>query len=178
MTKSTATRGKAAKKTADAKGAEKQSLTSEQIAAITAAPEDADPSAGPKPSRDRHAITEADGPQVESVRVLIKRNELTTVPKRVFSHEIVILQAIHGEENIDVVEGSEVDLPLAGDAQAELDRLVRVYGRKQQAIVLAQYGNARQLADELGIEAPKVRRATKRGAPSGKASSQRGGGVE
>lgn len=178
MTKKTTTKGKASDKNAAAQDGEKKQLSDEQIAAITAAPEDADPSLGPKPSKDRAAITEAEGPEVESVRVLIKRNELTTVPKRVFSHEVVILQAIHGEENIEVVEGSEVQLPLIGDAQQELDRLVRVYGRKQQQIVLAQYGNARQLADELGIDAPRVRRATKRGAPSGKASSHRGRGVE
>jgi hypothetical protein len=156
---------------------EARQLSQEQIAALTAAPEGAVPSPGVKPSRDRTRLVVGAGPEVESVRVKIKRNELTTIPKRVFSHEIVILQAIHGEENIEVVEDSELQLPLIGDAQDELDRLIRVYGRKQSAVVLAQYSSARVLAEELGIKAPAVRRATKHGVQTKQASGQRGAGV-
>lgn len=172
MTKSKETEADKAKNEA-----EKAELTAEQKAELTAAPPNAKPSPGIKPSAEREHV-EATGPEVESVRVLIKLNELTTIPKRVFVHEIAILQTLHGEEKIEVVEGSELMKPLIGEAPEELDRLLRVYGRKGAKAVTANYHNARDLADAIGIKAPKTARATKKGLASSKQSAQRGAGVE
>lgn len=176
MSKTTKSKTTAAEQAAKDAPAAKD-LTPEQMSELTAPPEGAAPSGGLKPSKERHGH-EAHGPKVESVRVLIKMNELTTVPRRVFVHEIAILQLIHGEENIEVVDGSEIELALIGDAQAELDRLMRVYGRKGGKAVLETYHSARDLADALGIEAPRVQRATKKGLSQQKQSSQRGAGVK
>jgi len=175
VTKTTKTTKKNA--AADEPTNEKVKLSPKEIAEAVRAPKDAAPSLGPKPPADREDL-EPSGPEVTSVRVLVRMNELTVIPRRVFEHEIDILVAIHGEENIEVVEGSELKRPLIGDASDELNRLLRVYGRKQERHVLAQFANARQLADYLGIKAPVVGRGTRGSTRTDTMSAQRGDGVE
>src|SRR5690606_36128944 len=132
-----------------------EGLTAEQKAELTAVPPNAKPSPGIKPAAEREHV-EATGPKIETVRVLIKMNELTTVPKRVFGHEIAVLQTLHGLENVEVVEGSELEQRLIGDTQMELERMMRVYGRRGAKAVIENYPTARALADELGVAAPKA----------------------
>ena len=79
---------------------------------LVAKPKNAQPSPGLKPERSHH--NDPVGEPAETVRVLIKKDETTTIPKRVFSHEVVILQELWGVDNIEVVEGSELDQPLIG----------------------------------------------------------------
>lgn len=122
----------------------------------TKAPEGAPASGGMKPGLGR-ARAERHGSKVPSVRVVIAKDETTSIPRRVFEHEVPVLQTLWGEDRVKVLEGSEVDMELGGDAAYEFERMLRVYGRKGENAVRAVYHNPGSLADELGIAAPRAR---------------------
>lgn len=152
-------------------------LSDEEKAALVAPPEGARESGSLRPSgEERHS--EPQGPELETVRVIIRANEMTGVPRRVFSHEVAILQTLHGEENVQLVEGTELDLPIQSDVDAEYERLLRVYGRKGAKAVNAVYPSAALLADDLGLRRPSRSKATKQGLELKQQSSQRGAGVQ
>src|SRR5690606_16945213 len=83
VTKTTKTTKKNA--AADEPTNEKVKLSPKEIAEAVRAPKDAAPSLGPKPPADREDL-EPSGPEVTSVRVLVRMNELTVIPRRVFEH--------------------------------------------------------------------------------------------
>ena len=142
-------------------------------------PAGAKPSPGPKPSKEdvsARAERTLDGEKTTSVRVRIRKNETTTIPKRVFEHEVPILHELFGEDAVKVIEGTELDLAV-GSAQQEYDRLMRVYGRKGEAAVRKVYASAADLAAEAGIEKPERRRRSAGGLRLEQNSSQRGTGV-
>lgn len=153
-----------------------QELLGKAKSDTTKAPEGAKQSSGPKPGKRAARAKSDDETPVPSVRVLIVKDETTTIPKRVFEHEVPILQTIWGEDKIEVVEGSEIELDLDGNADTEFARLLRVYGRKHENAVRAVYHNPGSLADEIGIAAPRARSAKSRIA-SGPQSGARGKGV-
>lgn len=91
-----------------------------------------------------------------SMLVKISPDPMTVLSKRVFEHEIPILQDLHGEDKIEVVEDSERDEDVTLSAQQEFDRLSRCYGPKGETSLQNVYGSARGLANEMGLPAPKV----------------------
>lgn len=152
-------------------------LSDEEKAALVAPPEGARESGSLRPSgEERHS--DPHGPELETVRVIIRANEMTGVPRRVFSHEVAILQTLHGEENVQLVEGTELDLPIQSNVDGEYERLLRVYGRKGAAAVTKVYPSAALLADDLGLRRPARSKATKQGLELKQQSSQRGAGVQ
>lgn len=140
---------------------------------LTKTPDGAQPSPGPKPAEDR-AEREFAG-EATTVRVQIKK-DTSELSKRVFEHEVVILQVIHGEENVEVVEGSEDSDPI-GDASQEHERLMRVYGKKGSKAVREIYPTAAALASEAGLKKAPAR-ATRAGMELRQQSKQRGEGVK
>lgn len=189
MTKTTAktTTAKSTEAKAPAKATTEAKITdSAKLADLTKAPENASPSPGPKPSKaelsdaqKREAELE-DGETATSVRVKLRKDETTTIPLRVFEHEIPILQALFGggDDNvIEVIEGSEKQNPV-GDANAEYERLLRAYGQKGEPVVREIYGSAAALATEAGLRKPARVKAFGGGSRLTEHSSQRGSGVE
>lgn len=153
----------------------KTSKTAAKAADLVAPPADAAPSPGLKPDSSKYE--DPTGPLAETVRVIIRKDETTSIPKRVFAHEVIILQTIWGEDKIEVVEGSELDQHLTGDAGVEHERLLRVYGRKGEAAVLRSYPTPSLLAQSAGIKLRPVNLSSKKGKTSAPQSAQRGGGV-
>lgn len=172
MTKTT----KAEKATKTTKAAPKVELTPEQQAALVKPPEGAVPSGAPQPAGDT-IHPEPEGPKVESIVIKLKLNEMTTIPKRVFAHEVAILQTLHGEENVALVEGSEQPKKIQSTVGEEYARLLRAYGRKGAKAVQTVYPSAALLADELGLSRPTRTRATKLGLEPKQQSAQRGEGA-
>lgn len=129
-----------------------------------------------RPDPSRRSVA-AKGQKVDSVRVKVNR-DMYGIPRRVFEHEVVILQSLFGEESVEVIEGTDRMEPMIGDAADEYDRLMRVYGRKGAEIVRQIYPTSAALADEIGISRPKRSRASRAGLELGEQSSQRGRGVD
>lgn len=102
---------------------------------------------------------------------MIRKSEVSTIPKRIYLHEGAILEALFGIGTVTVDLTSELPGYIE-DAQEEFDRLLRVYGRKGEEAVRTIYSNAADLAGELGLKAP-VRRRGLAGAQQGQFSAQR-----
>lgn len=145
-------------------------------AELTKAPEGHVEASDQRPDANRKSVT-AQGPRVTSVRVKVNR-DMYEIPRRVFEHEVVILQVLFGEEAVEVMEGTEREQAMIGDAADEYDRLMRVYGRKGAEVVRQVYPTSAALADEIGISRPKRSRASRAGLELGEQSSQRGRGVD
>lgn len=90
---------------------------------------------------------------VPLVTVAVHRDMTTTLSVSVPAHEILILQAIHGRDNI--FPGDEKD-ETALDAEAEFDRLGRKYGEEavEKAYGASAFGDIqrRVLADATGTQ--------------------------
>lgn len=140
---------------------------------LTKAPENAQPSNGPKPPEER-AEREYAG-KATTVRVKISK-DTAVLSRRVFEHEVVLLQLLFGEENVEIVEGSEMQEPV-GNATEEHDRLLRVYGKKGAKIVREVYPTSASLASEAGLKKAPAR-ASKPGLELREQSRQRGEGVK
>lgn len=83
--------------------------------------------------------------------LIIRRDANTMTPVAVPEHEIALLQTVHGEENIQTVEGRVVDLAKLGEADVageiaetedEFARLASKYGadEKGELFVEQVYG--------------------------------------
>lgn len=125
----------------------------------------------------RRKPRQARGEEITSVRVKVHL-DMSSIPRRVFDHEVVILQGLFGEEAVEVIDGSERGQAMVGDAADEYDRLMRVYGKKGADVVRQIYPTSAALADEIGIERPRRSRAHRAGMDLGVQSSQRGKGVD
>lgn len=167
MTKQTQT---AKTQAAKAKEAE---VAREDPKELTKAPEGAQPSPGPKPDPVR-AEREYSG-TATTIRVKISK-DTSVLSRRVFEHEIVVLQTLHGEENVEVLEDTEMQEPI-GNATEEHDRLMRVYGKKGAKAVREIYPTAAALASEAGLKKAAAK-ATRPGLELRQQSSQRGEGVK
>lgn len=99
-------------------------------------------------------IADVDGGEtvtLTQVLVLIVKDPMSKIPRTVFDHELPILRAIFGEENVVEQEAREVQVTnftVAG----EYERLVRNYEAAGAGVVRAVYGpNPRDLADTIGM---------------------------
>lgn len=167
MTKS-ATTTKATKATT-----KDQDVEREDPRVLTKAPEGAQPSNGPRPPEDRDQREYAG--EATTLRVKISK-DTAVLSRRVFEHEVVVLQLLHGEENVEVVEDSEMQEPI-GNASEEYDRLMRVYGKKGAKAVREIYPSAASLASEAGLKKAAAK-TTRPGMELRQQSSQRGEGVK
>lgn len=142
---------------------------------LTKAPEGARPSNGPRPAEREDDRKREYAGEAETVRVKISK-DTSVLSKRVYAHEIVVLQMLFGEESVELVEGSEMQEPV-GTATEEYDRMLRVYGKKGAQAVRQVYPSAGALASEAGLKRATAK-ATKPGMELKEQSKQRGKGVK
>lgn len=119
-----------------------------------------------KPNLEAGLTAELDpnAPQVEAtvLRVTVKRDAMTSIPVDVREHEMPILEVLHGDDAIEVVQTMVMDVPdLSVDE--EYDRLLRKYALTRTDVVEKVYPSRRNLADAMGV-AYKVKRGAVRSA--------------
>ena len=79
------------------------------------------------------------------IALVITRDPMTILPREVPEHEVAVVQAVFGEDNVEVtgkVEGAVIEL----DSALEADRLVQRYG--QEAVEKAYGGNFKGAIDK------------------------------
>lgn len=115
---------------------------------------------GPVPGVEDHS-TMRDDPEADEAEdadvttlvqhvVTVTNDPATKVATEVYDHEIPVLEAIHGEGNIEIQSSEEIDVT-EFTAEAEHDRLLRKYGVKNEAAVRSVFANPNNLARELGL---------------------------
>lgn len=92
--------------------------------------------------------------------VMVTRDPMMKVPTTVLDHEIPILIALHGEENVAIVETRKVKLTNVSPG-SEYDRLTSKYEKSSVAgVVQAVYGNNPSLlAEDMGLPYQRQRGA-------------------
>lgn len=86
--------------------------------------------------------------------VIVVRDLTQNISRRVWEHEIPVLNAIHGNGNVMSQSSEEIDFPTFNVVE-EYERMKRLYNRKPNHtdVVNRVYGeDASRLADRLGIE--------------------------
>ncbi|MCB4358427.1 hypothetical protein [Quatrionicoccus australiensis] len=93
------------------------------------------------------------------VRVLVRRDMAEIIGATVFAHEVDILRDVHGDSNIEELEG-EFE-PVEIDPAEEFDRLVNVYGRNDEGQIYVErvIGRGPKQLEALGVK--KVGRPAK-----------------
>lgn len=93
---------------------------------------------------------------VPVVLLTIQRGTEVTITESVFKHEVPILERIHGEENVNVINDDYHAIELPDNATQEHQRLLTKYGEKYRpAIDQVFRGGARDIAKEVGMELGK-----------------------
>ncbi|CUJ80805.1 MAG: hypothetical protein J0I68_30885 [Achromobacter sp.] len=105
------------------------------------------------------------------IHARIRRDANTITPVTVRPHEVAILQTIHGEENVQNVDGQVLDLKaleavdVAGEVPAsedEFNRLTSKYGGNEEGLLVEQVygkraaGNLDAAADRLDEAVAKI----------------------
>ncbi len=113
--------------------------------------------------REDAEVTTTEGETVTLLQhiVTVTSDPATKVPTDVYDHEIPVLEAIHGEGNVEIVESEEIDVS-EFTVEAEMDRMLRKYGTKNEGAVRQVYGDGSGLYDELGMAKPSRSGTTKR----------------
>lgn len=112
--------------------------------------------AGPSVEGDGDTVT------LESVRVLIVRDPMAKIPVTVFTYELAVLFTLHGQDAIEVNEGSFREQEVQDfNVERVYDQLIRKYGADGEAAVRKVYPRVQDLAEECGIE---IKRTVRRGA--------------
>lgn len=88
---------------------------------------------------------------VKMAKVLVFRNDKTSIPDTVFAHEVRILRALHSAEQVKVL-GEETAEVANFDVDNEYARLNRKYSSREGNPVGAVYPGARELANEIGVK--------------------------
>jgi hypothetical protein len=73
---------------------------------------------------------------VAGVRLMVTRDSMTRLPVTVPAHEVEIMQALHGQENVQVLD--EKTGPIGIDPEFEGERLTQKYGR---GLITELYGS-------------------------------------
>ncbi len=90
------------------------------------------------------------------VLATIERSNEVTISDTFFAHEIPILELIHGEDNVKVVNDDYHAIELPNNATQEYQRLVTKYGEKYRSVVDQVFrAGARDVAKELGMDLGK-----------------------
>lgn len=94
--------------------------------------------------------------ELELVSLQITR-DITKTVSDVYRHEVPVMELIHGEANVEEL-GSKGVMVADFEPRAELDRLMRKYGKNGEPAVLRVYsGNADDLAKAAGVKASKTK---------------------
>ncbi|RRU17827.1 hypothetical protein [Stenotrophomonas sp. 278] len=90
------------------------------------------------------------------VLVSIQRSEYHTITDSVPKHEVEILQLIHGEDNVEVLNDDYHAVELPNNATQEYQRLISKYSEKYRPAIDQVFRNgARDIAKETGMELGK-----------------------
>ncbi|HEL5342840.1 TPA: hypothetical protein UOJ01_001370 [Stenotrophomonas maltophilia] len=93
---------------------------------------------------------------VPVVLLTIQRSTEVTITESVFKHEVPILELIHGEENVKVINDDYHAIELPDNATQEYQRLLTKYGDKYRPVIDQVFrGGARDIAKEVGMELGK-----------------------
>lgn len=65
---------------------------------------------------------------VACVMLTVTRDAMTILPAKVPAHEVEIMKAVHGEENVREIEGPADAVEI--DPEGEAERLMQKYGRE------------------------------------------------
>jgi hypothetical protein len=104
---------------------------------------------------------------MQMVTAILHRDVTSQIPLQVFTHELPILEVVHGAGKVELVEGSEVDIETDQTPAEEYVRLSGKYGVDTDVGVshLSKvYRNERELAEAMGVEVepkPAKKRAAK-----------------
>lgn len=117
------------------------------------------------------------------IHARIRRDANTITPVTVRPHEVAILQTIHGEENVQSVDGQVLDLKalepvdVAGEVPAsedEFNRLASKYGGNEEGLIVEQVygkraaGNLDAAAERLDEAVAKIADAAGTGETPGR----------
>lgn len=86
------------------------------------------------------------------VTISIKRN-LETAVKDVFAHEVDLYYALHGADNVQVLDAEAGEKSLETDSAAEYERLRLAFDTKNYTVVDKVYRHHGELAQRMGIKA-------------------------
>lgn len=100
--------------------------------------------------------------KAKHVQVLVRRDMAEVISTSVFEHELEILRDVHGDANIEVVEG--IDYPAVEiDSAEEFDRLTNVYGQNDSGQLYVERSIGR---GPKQLEAMAHKESAKRGRPA------------
>lgn len=102
---------------------------------------------------------EQEGHTLGMLSIVIERDPMQKIPKRIFEFELPVIYTVFGEGTVSVLEGSyeEVFVP-DFDVQEAYDQLLRRYDRNSDDPVRKVWGNdVTKLANELGIKMRRTR---------------------
>ncbi len=86
----------------------------------------------------------------------IQRSTEVTITESVFKHEVPILELIHGEENVKVINDDYHAIELPNNATQEYQRLLTKYGDKYRPVIDQVFrGGPRDIAKEVGMDLGK-----------------------
>ncbi|WP_141057075.1 hypothetical protein [Stenotrophomonas rhizophila] len=90
------------------------------------------------------------------VLLTIQRSSEITITDSVFEHEVPVLELIHGEENVKVVNDDYHAIEVPDNATQEYQRLISKYGDKYRPVIDQVFrGGARDVAKETGMQLGK-----------------------
>ncbi|WP_313416034.1 HeH/LEM domain-containing protein [Stenotrophomonas sp.] len=93
---------------------------------------------------------------VPVVLLTILRSTEVTITESVFKHEVPILELIHGEDNVNVINDDYHAIELPDNATQEYQRLLTKYGDKYRPVIDQVFRNgARDVAKEVGMDLGK-----------------------
>lgn len=104
---------------------------------------------------------EGDGETItlESVQLLIVRDAMQKIPVTVFTYELPVLFTLHGQDAIEINEGSFREQDVEDfNPERVYDQLLRKYGNEGANAVRSVYSSVRELAREVGIDLKKIKR--------------------
>jgi hypothetical protein len=70
---------------------------------------------------------------------------LEVIVREVMEHEVPLLEKVHGEDMVQIVDGFEGDVEISADADAEYARLVQIYNTRGVDVVESVYRSPREL---------------------------------
>ncbi|MGH3800055.1 MAG: hypothetical protein ACREPD_05595 [Stenotrophomonas sp.] len=93
---------------------------------------------------------------VTVVLATIQRSSEVTISDTFFEHEIPILELIHGEDNVNVVNADYHAIELPNNATQEYQRLLTKYGEKYRSVIDQVFrAGPRDVAKELDMDIGK-----------------------
>lgn len=87
---------------------------------------------------------------VPHMRVTLKRDPMTEIPTDIREHELALVQALYGEENVTVVKTFDMEVPETS-VDEEYARLLAKYKLTRTKVVQDVFPTKKALADEMGV---------------------------